>query len=763
MNLRTKALRAAVGAAPPSIVCIAAFAFGAPARGQADGVPTTTLTLQWLDLSGDLELVRLVELVTQRLDVSVQYQPKDLSQRVTLRLREPLNDEELWRVLTATLESQGLAIVETEQEGLFRIVPLAQAAAAHQALALPGEGMQAQPRATFVSAVVRLRSLDPSEAATALTPLLTPQTGTVKALGAGRLLLIADVRRRVEQALALLEQLDAPPETISSFIVELEHAAPEEVATLLQQALLARQSLDPRSAAARSPTATGTGALGVPLPDGRRLMVVAAASRADELRRLIAEFDVRPALELRTYAAAGVPLEDLAATLRELLSSGGAARTAEAPRVFVDRLTGAIIVHATARDHARVAEFIERVNAAPPTSRRVMRSFVIRNRSAADLQATLQSLLAEGLVALGAPAEDYGARGMSSSRDSGGLRASDAAALAATADQAGGAPPPAAAPTVPRGDRSGVPLALTLDQPTNTLIGVGDPSLLDQLEELVRLLDRRQPQVMIEATLVTMSEGEALDIGVELRGQFEIGSTSVDLSSLFGLTSMSGALGAGTGLTGVIINPGDFQALVRAVESVNEGRTLSSPKALANNNATTTLRAVNRQPFTSINASDTVATTSFGGTEDAGTTITVTPQIAEGDHLLLDYSVELSAFTGESTTTQDGGVIPPPSQQNSVEGSVTIPDGYTVVIGGVDDRTYGKSTTRVPLIGRIPILGALFGTTGRSETRSRFYVFIRATVLRDPGFEDLRTLSGPDLADAGVWDGTPALAPIWIE
>ena len=108
-------------------------------------------------------------------------------------------------------------------------------------------------------------------------------------------------------------------------------------------------------------------------------------------------------------------------------------------------------------------------------------------------------------------------------------------------------------------------------------------------------------------------------------------------------------------------------------------------------------------------------------------------------------------------------MIPPPSQQNTVDGSVTIPDGYTVVIGGVENTTDGRSRSRVPLVGRLPVIGWLFGTTSKSETRDRFYVFIWASVLRDPLFEDLKQLSGGDLAEAGVDDGVPSLEPLWID
>lgn len=415
--------------------------------------------------------------------------------------------------------------------------------------------------------------------------------------------------------------------------------------------------------------------------------------------------------------------------------------------------------------HARLTEFVERIAAQPIAARRVLRAFTIRNRDAAELLDVLASLVdAEGGGGLNSPTGQFGAM----------LDAS----IAGAPQQSEAVPsdrvpknrvPTLGSPTAAARTGSVPALSLTVDEPTNTIIATGEAALIQQLESIVALLDKRQPQVMLDVVLVSLSEGDAFDLGVELRTQFQEGDTAINLASLFGLGLGGGTGGVpggfpmGTGFTGTVIRPGDFEVLVRAVESLNTGRTIALPRQLVQNNATATLRSVSRQPFTSINASDTVATTSFGGTEDAGVTLTLTPQIAAGDHLALEYAIELSAFTGESTTIEGGGVIPPPSQQNSLQGEVTLPDGFTVVLGGLNSITDGVTSTRVPLLGAIPVLGALFGTHSDSETESRFYVFVRATVLRHESFEDLRLLSAPDLRAADVSDGVPTMSPLWID
>src|SRR5690606_27054905 len=172
---------------------------------------------------------------------------------------------------------------------------------------------------------------------------------------------------------------------------------------------------------------------------------------------------------------------------------------------------------------------------------------------------------------------------------------------------------------------------LTADEGTNTLIAVGESRALVQLEQLIRRLDQRQPQVMIEVLVINLSDTQTLDLGVELRKLEISGSTVISLASLFGLGSGSLATSTpptstGAGFTGVALSPGDFSVLIRALQTINNGETLTMPKVLVNNNMQAALDSVISEPFISINASDTVATTSFGGSEQAGTIVTVTPQ-----------------------------------------------------------------------------------------------------------------------------------------
>jgi type II secretory pathway component GspD/PulD (secretin) len=194
---------------------------------------------------------------------------------------------------------------------------------------------------------------------------------------------------------------------------------------------------------------------------------------------------------------------------------------------------------------------------------------------------------------------------------------------------------------------------------------------------------------------------------------------------------------------------------VRALETVNEGRSLTIPKVLVNNKQAATLNSVLQTPYASTNASQTVATTSLGGTLDAGTQITVTPQIAEGGQLVLDYSVSLSTFVGAASSP----TLPPPRQENSLKSIATVSDGYTVVVGGLEVQNEAETQARVPILGAIPLVGELFKDQSATRSKTRFFVFLRCNVMRASGFEDLKYASQRDIADAKVDDGLPKLKP----
>ena len=700
-------------------------------------------------LAGEVELARLVDLCAQRLGLKIEYDVRTLQgQKVTLRLGEPVTDDELWALTNQLLATRGLTSVQPPgQEQVLSIVKLTDAAS----LARVEQVVGPKTLAGFANVVVQVEHRSAKDVIEAMKPLLSKPGGTMTALGDDGRILLSALRPRIDQILWLLESFDLPGAETIIRVIPAQYVNATQLASSVTAAVTARNTMDRDSLVGKLSPQSGDEAV----------VLVAPEPEVQTWLELLGQFDRRQAVETRSYTPRHFALDEVEQLIEQTARDLGPRGSGGQWRLVTNDLTGGLIVTATPTEHEKIEALIQRLDAVPAEARRPVRVFAIRNRSVNEIVDVLTQLIEAGVLEGGA----YEA--------SGNQKATTSRQQTQRRVLPRGAEPPPQAEAEPRGSGQRRPtrsssitgepssLVLTADEGTNTLIATGDARRLAQLEQLIGQLDVRQPQVMIEVMVVSLTEGQTLDLGVELEKLQVYGETLITLSSLFGLGT-AGIFGAadsaapgGAGFTGVALSPGDFRTLVRALETLNEGRSLNIPRVLVNNNQQATLDSVLQAPFLSTNASDTIATTSFGGTQDAGTTVTVTPQIAAGDHLILEYAVSVSTFVGESS---DPG-LPPPRQQSNLQSVVTIPDGYTIAVGGMEIESSAEAISQIPLLGDIPLIGELFKNRSKSTTRSRFYVFIRANVLRHDGFEDLKYLSDRDVLVAGVDDGWPVVKP----
>ncbi|MFG0284500.1 MAG: type II and III secretion system protein, partial [Phycisphaerales bacterium JB039] len=150
--------------------------------------------------------------------------------------------------------------------------------------------------------------------------------------------------------------------------------------------------------------------------------------------------------------------------------------------------------------------------------------------------------------------------------------------------------------------------------------------------------------------------------------------------------------------------------------------------------------------------------TSFGGFEEAGTTLTVTPRISPGGFVTLDYDIELSDFVGEGS---DG--IPPPKQTQTVNGYVTIPSDATVIVGGIKIKDDADTVIKIPLLGDIPLLGHLFRDTRNSARQVELLVFITPRILYEPALTDYQLLTKGPQSDAMLDPDIPPLETFMVK
>ena len=432
------------------------------------------------------------------------------------------------------------------------------------------------------------------------------------------------------------------------------------------------------------------------------------------------------------------------------------------------------------------AEILARLDVEVPREREPVRFYKLTNATAADVLDTIRALHGQPPLGRTTPRDSAARPADGPYRDAPGLGRFDDAlpdagrfpAAGTSFNDTGLTPAPTAgdfgvdeddyAPRSleignPLGGGNGLP-GVAADPNTNTIIVMGGPEVQQKYEQLIAALDKRRPQVLLEATVVTLDTSDNYRFGVEIAARGTDDDARLFTFSQFGLSEADPATGRltidpGLGFNGAIVGSDVAEVIVQALQSNRNARVRSAPRVLVNDNATGTLASIAEQPFASVNASDTVATTSFGGYAQAGTTITLTPHISEGDYLQLEYAVELSNFTGPAA---DAFSTPPPRQTNRIESRVTIPDGSTIIVGGVNLEQLNDEVDAVPILGQIPILKYLFSSRSESYASTTLFVFLRPVILRDDRFLDLRDLSEADLRDAGLPGNLPASEPMIV-
>ena len=297
---------------------------------------------------------------------------------------------------------------------------------------------------------------------------------------------------------------------------------------------------------------------------------------------------------------------------------------------------------------------------------------------------------------------------------------------------------PLAGPTGPGEgpeDRDRQDIRIVADPRNNALIVQCSPQDFELIQETIRELDRVPRQVLINVRIYEVVLTDELSLGVSAflqnRNRPTVPSPSVTTAS-FGA---GGAVSAGLNLAtrALMGDTRELVAFLNAAETRSRSRVLSAPSVIASDNV-----AANIQVGTSIPTltSQGVIPGGTGGgslfsntiiNRNTGVILSVTPRINAGGWVTLAIRQEVSS-PGPPPTA---GIQSPTINIRSVETQVTIKNGQTIAIGGIISETKGTSRNRVPLLGRIPGLGLLFGTTSRQTSRTELIALITPQVIED--------------------------------
>jgi general secretion pathway protein D len=325
------------------------------------------------------------------------------------------------------------------------------------------------------------------------------------------------------------------------------------------------------------------------------------------------------------------------------------------------------------------------------------------------------------------------------------LRYADAEKIAAKLKEqlgaSGGAAPGAAGASAERST------TIWADPGTNALVVTAPAKQMNSLMAIVDRLDIRRAQVIVEAIIVEVSADKAAELGVNwvldgtqdgnvVGGFIEpVGGVSiVDLARAVNdpTTLTSAPRGTTIGIGRLQDTGINFAAVVRALRGDSTTNIIATPSIVTMDNEEAEIKVAQEVPF----LTGQYTNTSGGGTplapfqtiqrREVGTLLKVTPQINEGDSVMLKIEQESSSIAASSA-----GAVDLITNKRTISTRVLIEDGGTVVLGGLiqDSQTGGEQ--RVPFLGRIPVLGEAFRTRSAKKNKTNLMVFIQPRILRD--------------------------------
>ena len=277
------------------------------------------------------------------------------------------------------------------------------------------------------------------------------------------------------------------------------------------------------------------------------------------------------------------------------------------------------------------------------------------------------------------------------------------------------------------------------DPNTFSLIVYASKKNQDWIANLVKTLDRRRPQVLIDVTLVEITNSDAFTLDLDMASKLPemvSGGNMTYLGAIMGgrgdtngfpKPSKEVYIAGGTGKG--FYSDNHIQALLTAVENKKYGRILAKPKILVNDGQVGTIKTTDT---TNVPVTSTAFASQTGATQqsttyqayNAGITLTIQPNISEGDLLLLLVKLDRTDF---GNTPASG---PPDTLATTVDTIVTVPNNRTIILGGLLKSNQSKGGSKVPLLGDVPLVGGLFRNTGNSTIDSKLYVFVKANILR---------------------------------
>lgn len=361
-----------------------------------------------------------------------------------------------------------------------------------------------------------------------------------------------------------------------------------------------------------------------------------------------------------------------------------------------------------------------------------LRVIQLVHTSATDVAAQINEVFGQaGIPTASAEDETSGSAVLESAASLGSQSASEATSVTAPTTITGGSrnsSSEARQPTRSVGAAPSGGISVAADERNNALLIRSTYAEFVRIHKVVKTLDTKLSQVVIEATVVEVDINDELQLGVQLF----LERNGVTLRS----TPSAGGVAdpGGSGFTGVFSDTSggtQVSAVISALQAVSNVKVISSPYVTVANGSTSRLSVGNQIPFVTTSQSSSsngnVVVTQEVETRDIGVILEVTPTIRPDNTVLLEVDQTVSSAGSVSTTAGSNPTI----AQRSVSSQVAVASGNTVLLGGLISERSETSEGGVPVLRRLPGVGNLFNNRTNTQNRSELLILITPRVVRN--------------------------------
>lgn len=613
--------------------------------------------------------------------------------KISIYLPGKVSSSEAIRILDSVLALKGFTSVPIG-ENLWKIVPSKEAI--QSTIPTKTEDSSGKPSAAMITRLLPLKYVSAEDAQKLVAPLIS-SFGLINAYTGTNSLIIIDSEDNVERVVKIISSLDLPFSDSEMTIVPIEYADAADIAEKLNEIL--------------------------------------GESDGDAGSSSSSVYSIRA--RLRETSSSRAPSRSKTTTTSRGSSSTTVAPRSRASKIISDERTNSIIIVADEDTTARIRALISQLDSEVDLSGFRFYVYRCQHSDAEELADVLSGL-------------ENGSSSGSSTRSSGSSTSGSSNPLSRTQSRLNSQ---RRTPGQPRAESSGSGLtssfnigedmSISADPSTNSLIIYASKADYLKLKALLKDLDIKRRQVLVEAMLLEVAIDDSVFTSTEFLssaggqdgGILAQSSFNNNLAALIEDPRSLSNFSVAAASAGTLTLPGNITIptqtiLLNAAQNNSNVNVLSAPNILATDNEEAEIVVGQNVPFlasTSTSGDNLNNTFNQIDRQDVGITLRITPQISSGDFVRLDMFTEVSNVVA-ATLTSDLG---PTTTIRTSETTVSTKNGQMVVIGGLMGDDMSESDSGVPYLKDIPVLGHLFKSSTVARRRTNLLIFITPRIIED--------------------------------